>query len=162
MGEELNIEGWMMEPMFVHKTMPLPDVLDQMRASNNHMAIVTDEYGGTAGIITMEDVLEQIVGEIWDEKDVIDEEFVELSEDTFDVDGDMRIDDFFYELEMDEKDFDDDNATMGGWAVEMLGGYPNIGDKFTYKNLEFTIKEIEYKRVTGMIVKVTPPQKEDE
>ena len=153
-GENLNIQEMMMEPLFVYKTTPLADVFDLMQKSSNHMAIVTDEYGGTMGLATMEDVLEQLVGEIFDEKDVVDEEFIELSEDKFEVDGDMRLEDFFDELDMDdeEEELGDDNATIGGWAIEKIEKYPEIGDSFDYKTLHFTITECEEMRVLSLEV----------
>ncbi|MBR0129977.1 MAG: HlyC/CorC family transporter [Firmicutes bacterium] len=157
-GRKLDVKGWMMKPIFVHKTMPLPDVLDVMMENNSHMVIVTDEYGGTMGILTMEDVLEQIVGEIWDEKDIIDEEFVEEADGSYEVDGDMRIEDLFYELDIEDKDFDDDNATVGGWAIEMLEGYPKKGESFTYKNLEIEVTDVKNLRVRSLNVRVLPEE----
>jgi len=162
-GDRLDLNELMMEPRFVHKTMPIPDVLELMKKTKCHLVFVTDEYGGIMGMLTMEDVMEQLVGEIWDEKDVIDEEFVELSDDEFEVDGDMRIYDFFMEMDMDDRDFEDDNATLGGWAIEMLGGYPKAGDSFDYKNLTLTVKEVEGLRVTSLLVKEHPlPEEEEE
>ena len=162
-GDRLDLNELMMEPRFVHKTMPIPDVLELMKKTKCHLVFVTDEYGGIMGMLTMEDVMEQLVGEIWDEKDVIDEEFVELSDDEFEVDGDMRIYDFFMEMDMDDRDFEDDNATLGGWAIEMLGGYPKVGDSFDYKNLTLTVKEVEGLRVTSLLVKEHPlPEEEEE
>ncbi|MBQ2455868.1 MAG: CBS domain-containing protein, partial [Firmicutes bacterium] len=159
----LDLNELMMKPHFVHKTMPIPDVLELMKKTKCHLVFVTDEYGGIMGMLTMEDVMEQLVGEIWDEKDVIDEEFVELSDDEFEVDGDMRIYDFFMEMDMDDRDFEDDNATLGGWAIEMLGGYPKVGDSFDYKNLTLTVKEVEGLRVTSLLVKEHPlPEEEEE
>ena len=141
-------------PVFVYKTMPLDDVLNTMRKENCHLAFVTDEYGGTMGIITMEDVIEQIVGEIWDEKDTAIEDFEKVRKDTYEVQGDMRIEDMFSELDFIDKEFESDNATVGGWATEMLKGYPKVGDSFDYKNLHFTIKEMDDKRVKELRVKV--------
>lgn len=153
-GEELNIQEMMMDAQFVYKTTPLADVFDMMQETSNHMVIVTDEYGGTMGIATMEDVLEQLVGEIFDEKDVVDEEFVELSEDKFEVDGDMRLEDFFDELDMDEQEDElgDDSATIGGWIMEKIEKYPEVGDSFEYKGLHFTITECEEMRVLNLEV----------
>ncbi|MCQ2561409.1 MAG: hemolysin family protein [Clostridia bacterium] len=162
MGEKFNLRKLMLPVNFVHKTTPLDDVLETMKVEGCHMVIVTDEYGGTMGLVTMEDVLEQIVGEIWDEKDEIDEEFVELGPDRFEVDGDMRIEDFFDELDMDEKDFDDDNATMGGWAIEMLGDYAETGEQFSYKNITFTVTETDGMRVTQLLAEVDPDWEEPE
>lgn len=161
-GEKLDLRKLMMKANFVHKTMALDDVFEVMQNKDTHMVVVTDEYGGTMGILTMEDVLEQIVGDIWDEKDEIDEELVEISPNLYEVDADMRIEDLFYELDMDERDFDDDNATLGGWAIEMLSGYPQVGDSFDYKNLSFKVAETEGMRVTSLLVEYHPLPEEDE
>ncbi|MBR4142042.1 MAG: HlyC/CorC family transporter [Firmicutes bacterium] len=161
-GEPFDLRKEMMEAHFVHKTMPLDDVFETMQREGCHMVIVTDEYGGTMGILTMEDVLEQIVGEIWDEKDVIDEEFVELDPEHYEVDGDMRLEDFFDEMDLDEDEIDDDNATVGGWAIEMLGGYPEPGESFEYENLKVTVTETEGMRVTELLAERLPEEEEEE
>ena len=144
--------------------MPLDDVLAVMKTRQCHMVIVTDEYGGTMGCLTMEDVLEQLVGDIWDESDEIVDEFVQTGEDSYEADGNMRIYDFFEELDIDDRDFDDDNATLGGWAIEMLGDYPKVGDSFDYKNLTITVKKLQNLRVTRLAVQVRPlpPEEEEE
>ncbi len=151
-GIELNIQEMMMDAQFVYKTTPLADVFEMMQGKSSHMVIVTDEYGGTMGLVTMEDVLEQLVGEIFDEKDIVDEEFVELAEDRFEVDGDMRLEDFFDELDMDdeEDELGDDSATIGGWAMEKIEKYPEVNDSFDYKNLHFVITECEEMRVLSL------------
>ena len=158
----VSIRKIMIPPVYVHKTTPLPDVLNTMRKKKNHLVIVTDEYGGTMGILTMEDVLEQLVGEIWDESDVIEEEFVEVGPNRYEVDGDMRLTDFLDEFDKEEEDLDDDNATVGGWAVEMVGGYPKRQDSFRFENLTVTILKKERMRVLRLLVEVDPEWEEDE
>ena len=161
-GKTPNIRQMLLPVHFVHKTMPLPDVLKLMKKEKCHMVVVTDEYGGTMGVVTMEDVLEQLVGDIWDESDVVEEEMIPVDETTWDVDGDMRIYDLFEELDVDDRDFDDDNATVGGWAIEMMGDYPKPGDSFTYKNLTVTVQKMEGLRVLRLRVRVEPePEEED-
>lgn len=155
-----DILGSLMEPVFVHKTMPLDDVLTTMRTKRSHLVIVTDEYGGVMGILTMEDVLEQLVGDIWDENDEIEPEVVELSDGTLEIDGDMRIEDFFDEVEFDDRDFDDDNATVGGFVVEQLGRYAEPGDKVDYENLSFTVLETDNRRIERLKVEVLPEEEE--
>ena len=161
-GSKATIREQLLPVQFIYKTTPLPEVLKTMRMTKCHMAVVTDEYGGTMGVLTMEDVIEQLVGDIWDESDVIDEEFVQLGPDHYEADGDMRIYDFFDELDIDDRDFDDDNATLGGWTIEMVGGYPKVGDSFTYKNLTVTVKEVQGMRVTRLDVAVQPPEEDSE
>ena len=153
---EADIEKLLLPPIFVHKTMPLDDVFNTMRRKKGHMVIVTDEYGGTMGALTMEDVLEQLVGDIWDESDEIEEEFTQVGEHTFEVDGDMRLVDFFAEFDKDEEEIDDDNATVGGWAVEMLGGYPKLRESFTFEDLTVTILKRNNLRVLRLLVEQDP------
>lgn len=162
MGGAEDLRALLMPVNFVHKTMPLNDVLAVMKRRQCHMVIVTDEYGGTMGCLTMEDVLEQLVGDIWDESDEIVDEFQETGENTFEADGDMRIEDFFEELDVDDRDFDDDNATVGGWAIGMLGDYPRAGDSFRYENLIVTVKKLQNRRVLRVAVTVEPRTEEEE
>ena len=161
-GAEINLSQMMMPATFVYKTMALPDVLKVMKKRKSHLVVVTDEYGGTMGVLSMEDVLEQLVGDIWDESDEVDEEIVSLGGGRFDVDADMRIEDFFEELDIDDRDFDDDNTTLGGWAIEQLGRYPRVGDQFDYRNLTITIKKRRKLRVIRLLVVAHPVDEEPE
>ena len=153
---DVPIQKLLMPVVYVHKTTPLPDVLDTMRRKKSHMVVVTDEYGGTMGVLTMEDVLEQLVGEIWDETDKIEEEFTEIGENRYEVDGDMRLVDFLDEFDKEEDDLDDDNATVGGWAVEQLGGYPKLYDSFVYEDLTVTVLKKERMRILRLLVEKDP------
>ena len=161
-NKDADILSLLMPAVYVHKTMPLDDVLSTMRRQRSHMAVVTDEYGGVMGLLTMEDVLEQLVGDIWDESDEIEPEIVELCDGCFEIDGDMRIEDFFDEVDFDDKDFDDDNATVGGFVVELPGRYAEVGDVTEYENITFTVVEVEQHRVVKLNVKVTPPVEQPE
>ena len=162
-GEEFDIRKHLLPVAYLHKTTILPQALRELREKKLHLAIVTDEYGGTMGLITMEDILEQLVGDIWDESDEIEDEVVQLEDDLFEVDGNMRIYDFLEEFGIDDDDFDDDNATVGGFAIEQLGGYPAKGQSFDFEHLTITIKAIQNLRVTRLIVKVNPkPEPEDD
>ncbi|MBO4693199.1 MAG: HlyC/CorC family transporter [Clostridia bacterium] len=156
-SEKISIRKLMLEPVFVHKTMPIPDVLKKMKENKCHMAVVLDEYGGTLGIITMEDVLEQLVGEIFDETDDIEPEFVCIDDTHFKALGDMRIYDFFDEFDIDieqNEDFDGDITTLGGFVITELEGEVNEGDTFDYEGLRFTVLEIEDYRVLKVAVEV--------
>ncbi|MCL2671316.1 MAG: hemolysin family protein [Clostridiales bacterium] len=155
-NENTPIAPLLMQPVFVHKTMPLPDVLAVMRRRKCHMVIVTDEYGGTMGIVTMEDLIEELVGDIWDETDQIEEEIREIKPGTFEVDGDMRLEDFceYFEKDIEDVDEDEENETVGGWAVSALGGYPKVMERFSYENLTLSILRREKHRVTRLRVEV--------
>ena len=150
----LDLTEHMLPVCYIHKTTILPQALRELREKKLHLAIVTDEYGGTMGLLTMEDILEQIVGDIWDETDEIEVELVKIGDDLYECDGDMRIYDLFDELEIDDDDFDDDNATVGGWAIEQLGGYPAKGESFDFENLTVTVKQMQNLRVTRLLIKV--------
>ena len=165
-NERVNIRSLLLPVTYVHKTMQLPDVLEKMKDSKSHMVVVLDEYGGTMGILTMEDVLEQLVGEIWDETDEIEREFVCIDDTHFEADGDMRIYDFFDEFDIDideDENFEYDDSTVGGWTMTMLDGEASKGDSFTYKNLKITVIKAEEHRVWRVAVEKLPDdENEDE
>ncbi|MBR6572498.1 MAG: HlyC/CorC family transporter [Clostridia bacterium] len=158
----VDLTSLLMPTVYVHKTMPLDDVLSTMRREHSHMVVVTDEYGGVMGLLTMEDVMEQLVGDIWDESDVIEPEIVEICDGCFEIDGDMRIEDFFDEIDFDDRNFDDDNSTVGGFVVELLGRYAQAGDTATYENITFTVLEVEEHRIIKLNVQVAPVLEEAE
>ena len=128
---DADIRPLLMPPVFVYKTMKLPDVLAGLRREKQHLAIVTDEYGGMLGVVSMEDVLEQIVGEIWDEEDTVEQEVVRHPGGELELDGDMAMSDFIELAEIRENDFDCESDTLGGWTTEMFGKFPAPGDSFT-------------------------------
>ena len=143
-----DLRASLMEPCFVYKTTKLPSVLEQLRKEKKHLAIVTDEYGGTLGIITMEDVLEQIVGEIWDETDVVEpEEVIPVGDGIYDIDGDMIMDDFLELLGRDEDAIETESATVGGWTLERFGSFPEPGDSFEFEDLKVTVLAMDGMRV---------------
>ncbi len=163
--EKINIRELLLPAHTVHKTMPLPDVLEKMKITKSHMVIVLDEYGGTMGILTMEDVLEQLVGEIFDESDEIEREFVCIDDTHFEADGDMRVYDFFDEFDIDiddEEDFDGDTATIGGWLVSMLEGEPKENDTVIFENLLITVKKADGIRIERISVEELPEDDSDD
>lgn len=149
-----DIEPLLMKPVYVYKTMKLPLVLNRLKKAKQHLAVVSDEYGGTLGVISMEDVLEEIVGEIWDENDTIEEEVIERSEGEFEVDGDMSIYDFLELADIREEDFDYHSDTVGGWTVEMLDEFPKSGDEFMYENIKISILAVDGRRVERVLIKL--------
>lgn len=151
--EKVNIRSLLMTPCYIYKTQKLPAVLAQFRHTKKHLAIVTDEYGGTLGVITMEDVLEEIVGDIWDESDTIEDEFIERPDGVFELDGDMAMGDFIEILGLEDAECDFDSSTVGGWTLETFGTYPKTGDSFTYKNLDVTVLMMDGMRVEKILVK---------
>ncbi len=156
-----DITKLMNEPCYVYKTAKLPHVLDVLRDARQHLAIVTDEYSGTLGIVTMEDVLEEIVGDIWDDNDEIEEEVVESESGELIVDGDMPIGDFLERIGVDEDDFDYESATVGGWAIEFIGDFPKPKDSFDFAGHHITVTEAEERRVVKLTVVANPDEKSE-
>jgi len=151
---ELDVRAFMIEPLYVYKTLKLPSVLSELRRRKTHMAIVTDDYGGTMGAITMEDVLEQLVGEIWDESDEIERDISVRDAGIYEVAGDLNIYDLLDYLEIDEDSFEAESATVGGWTLEMHGAFPKAGESFRYENLTVTVLEMDGLRVEKVLVQV--------
>ena len=142
-GREATLTDLMLEPVFIPKSMKLHAIMDEFRSNRSHMVVVADEYGGISGIVTMEDVLEQLVGEIWDENDDIVNEWQQLSKNRWECSGDMNLTDFFDELELDEEELDTNCATVGGWATENIGAMPVPFDAFDYKQYTVLVKHVD-------------------
>ena len=157
-----DIRALMLAPCKLHKTMKLPAALSKMREKKMHMAIVIDEFGGTLGVVTMEDILEELVGDIWDDTDVIVTECRATGENTFEVTGDMNIDDCFDEIGFEKpEDFACEYSTMGGWAIEMLEADPHVGDSFHYDNLFVIVAQMEDERVTKLTLLLEPKETDE-
>ena len=152
--QKVKVKELMQPALFVHHTKQISTLLKEFKATKNHIAVVIDEYGGTEGIITMEDIIEEIIGEIWDESDDINEPYVELALGHFIVDGGLNLDDFFELLDIDEDD-ETDYDTVGGWCLDKLDRFARIGDTFEYQGYqilitkvdEFTVEKIEVKKL---------------
>ena len=146
LGEEKpDIRALLMKPCRIHKTMKLPAALTKLRDAKMHMAVVIDEFGGTLGVVTMEDILEELVGDIWDEHDEVVEDYKEISENTFRIDCGGNLSDFieFFDLEIES-----DSITINGWIMEVLDKIPACGDRFSFENLDITVTETDYHRVS--------------
>ena len=153
-GKTVTLQDLMLEPVFIPKSMRLPDIMNEFRRHRTHMSIVADEYGGIAGIVTMEDVLEELVGEIWDENDDIVNEWQQITESRYECSGDMNLSEFMDNLELDEEELDTDCATVGGWAVERIGAMPVPFDSFDYKQYTILVMQVdeESHRITRLLI----------
>ena len=149
-----DIRSLLMKPCYVYKTVKLPAVLNTLRREKQHLAIVTDEYGGTLGVVSMEDVLEQLVGEIWDETDEVEEEIVQRSSGEFELDGDMSISDFVELIGVREEDFECESETLGGWTIETFERFPREGESFEYEGITVTVLAMDSRRVEKVLVKI--------
>lgn len=157
-----DIRGMLMKPCFMHKTMHLPDALRHLRDRRTHIAIVIDEFGGTMGVVTIEDILEELVGDIWDESDEIITDIVKTGENTYEVLGEANIYDFFNEIDYEPRDFESEYSTVGGWAVENLNSDPHVGDSFTCGRLYVIVTEMDEMRVTKVTAVLNKPSEDNE
>ena len=158
-NEDKPLKDIMTTPMFVTpgiKTFQLFSLLQKSRA---HMAVVVDEYGGTVGIVTLEDILEELVGEIWDEHDEIVEEIEPIGEWEYKVLCTADLEDLFDILELDEEP---EFPTVSGWVINHFGRIPDTGDSFTYQNLTVTATKCEGPRVVEVTIKREPVESQEE
>lgn len=151
--EEVQLKDLLLDAAYIPKSMKLHAIMNEFRSSRTHMAIVADEYGGTMGIVTMEDVLEQLVGEIWDENDDIVNDWQKISETRYECSGDLNLSEFFDELDLDDRELETEYTTVGGWASEMIGAMPVEFDTFDYKNYTMLVREVdENHRIARLII----------
>ena len=161
-GGDVDIRSLLMKPCYVYKTMKLPAVLNQLRRAKQHLAVVTDEYGGTLGVVSMEDVLEEIVGDIWDDTDVVEPEVVQRTEGEYELDGAMMLSEMEELLGLPEDSIEAESATVGGWTLECFGGFPQEGDSFERGGLKVTVLEMsDGRRVDKVLVKRAETPKEE-
>lgn len=161
-NRDADIRKSLIEVYYVFQTMKLPQIFSELKKRHLQMAIVTDEYGGTMGCITLEDVLEELVGEIWDESDEVINDFVSAGENTYLVSGDLSIYDLLEYVGIDDRSFESDYTSVGGWVIENLNGFPSINDSFKYKNLTITVTELDGLRVEKVSVYIDPVMEEKE
>lgn len=158
---EPDLREMLLPACYVTHNAVLPSVLAVMRQRKQHLVIVVDEYGGTLGLLTMEDILEELVGDIWDETDEIDAELILLPDGQYLASGDMRVADLLDTLDIDEKEFSYESTTLGGWATETLGATPKVGDAFTYGRLHVEVSAVRKTRVTKLKIGISDEHSAD-
>jgi len=146
-----SVKDVMQRPVFVSEGMKVGALLKLLQKSKSHMAVVIDEYGGTFGVVTMEDVLEELVGEIWDEHDEVIDEFVKIGKKKYRIVCSADIEDFYEKFSITGES---DSATVSGWVIEQLGRIPKEGDSFDFENLHVTVTDTDYQRVLEIVVEV--------
>lgn len=151
-----DIKALISDCMFVHRTMRVSQLMENMRKGKEQLAIVTDDYGGTLGLVTMEDALEELVGEIWDEYDVVEEDFVRVDETTYMVSGDANVYDMLERLDCDTRNFESDYNTVSGWTLEQMEHIPEPEESFVYGSIKVTVAEMEDQRITKLRVEKLP------
>ena len=154
-GEKMDVRALLDEPYFIHGSTNIDGLLPVMSKKRLNMAVVTDNYGGTLGIVTVEDILEELVGEIWDEDDVVEEPYVALDNGEWDCTAEMTVSDVFELLELDEDDDDEfTNKLLGEWAYEQFDNIPSVGDSFEYDNVAVTVSEMRNNRILRLRVRL--------
>ncbi len=140
--ENFSLQEILHQPSFIPETVPLDSLFKDMQTEHNHMVIVVNEYGETAGIVSMEDILEELVGEIWDERDEEITEFYKTGANTYRVLSSASLEDFKDYFELDEIE-DTDATTVNGWLLGISGSIPEIGYTINYKNLKITVTKAD-------------------
>lgn len=157
-----NIKSIVQKIIYTAPTIKISVLLRQLQLEKCHMAIVIDEYGGTKGMVTMEDILEELVGEIWDEHDERVENITQHDDGTYEVLGSMNIEDMFqyFDLEVDDDEFL--SVSVSGWISEVLNKMPEINDEITFENLYIKVLAMDGRRVHSILVKPLEKPKEEE
>lgn len=160
--ESLDVRRLMHQCVFVHRSMKIPAVLNMLQKQNQHLAIVTDDYGGTYGLVTMEDILEELVGEIYDESDEIPEGILRRDEDSFETAGEVDLDDLFEEIGYRPPDFDCDYHTVSGWVLEEMEHIPAPMESFVRDRLRVTVLQVDEQRISRVRLELLPEPKDGE
>ena len=162
LGNNLDLRPLLDEVFFIHQSTNIDELLPVMSKRKLNMAVVTDNYGGTLGIVTVEDILEELVGEIWDEDDVVEESFVELGDGVYMVDADESVTDVFEQLGFEDPEEDEElvNTLMGEWAYEQFSAIPKVGDSFRYHRVQGTVAAMTHNRILKLKVALLPEPEE--
>ncbi len=156
-GAALDVRSTLDEPYFVHQSAKIDELLTVMSSKKLNMAVVTDSYGGTLGIVTIEDILEELVGEIWDEDDVVVEPCVDHGDGTFSFDAGVDIEDAFSFMDYEDPDDTDfAHKLLGEWAYEQFEAIPREGDCFDYNGLRVTVEKVLKRRIMTLHIAHLP------
>lgn len=153
-NKDVDVKPLLQQTIFVPPKKHIAELLKEIQREKIHIAVVTDQYGGTLGIVTLEDVLEELVGEIWDESDEVVHQITKLSPTSYRVNAEINVYDMFEYLELDGIEYEGQSQSVGGWALEMFEKIPKKNDSFTYKNLLFIVEGVIDQRITTFIVKI--------
>ena len=164
-GRMPDIRSTMDKVYYAHQSTEIHELLPEMSKRKLNMAVITDSYGGTLGIVTVEDILESLVGEIWDETDVVQEPIIKIDEDTYLCEATQTLNAVFDFIDFDDPEDDEKdgaNLQIGEWVYEQFTSIPKMGDSFEYHNLRVSVENIQHNRILQVRIQVLPKPEEDE
>ncbi len=161
-GAAVELRALLDKPCFVHQSTAINEVLGELNRRKLNLAVVTDNYGGTLGIVTVEDILEELVGEIWDEDDVAEETFRDLGNGEYELDPELDMEDLFDLLDYeDPEDREWNHKLLSEWVYEQFDTLPRPGDSFTWHRLRVTVQEMRGRRLLKLHVQLLPETPEE-
>ena len=161
-GDSLQISAVLDQVHFAHQSTNIDELLTVMSRKRVNMAIITDNYGGTCGIVTVEDILEELVGDIWDEDDDVKESCVALEDGSFRLDPELSIEESFELIGFeDPEDTEFEHKLLGEWVYEQFDSIPIKGDSFIYYGLQITVGEMCHNRIVSLVAKLLPRENDE-
>ena len=161
-NKPFNLDSILIKPLRFPRSTEINTILTKFKATHNHFAVIYDEYGGVEGIVTMEDILEEIVGEIWDESDEKDEPYIKLKNGNYIVNGNMNLEDFCDLFDIDYEEINTEYVTIGGYCIELLDdNFAKVNDEIKFKNLDMKILAVD-EHNTVLKIKIKVNKNEDD
>ncbi|MBC5787781.1 MULTISPECIES: hemolysin family protein [Clostridiaceae] len=161
-SHDFSILPILQKPLFVPPQTKISDLFKQIQQRQEHMAVVTDQYGGVEGIITVEDMLEELVGDIYDKNETVVQDVQKLSDTAYLINPDMGIDDLFEEIDYHPFQFETESNTVGGWVLEQFQKLPQQGESFTQAGLKVTVQQLNQQRITSLLIEKLQVVKEED
>lgn len=158
-NEKITIRNILRKPLFIVESMKISTLLPEIQKSKSHMAIVIDEFGGTSGLLTLEDILEEIVGDIWDEHDERVRNIVKIDENTYEFNAELPLDDFTKHFSI--KKIESDFHTLGGWIFEQFERIPYVGEEIMVENMNIRVDKVENRRIRKVTVQILLEESEE-
>ena len=150
-----NIKDIIQPPLYIPEFVPISEVMHEMQKTKQHMAVILDQYGGTMGIVTLEDIIEELVGEIYDENDEVTVSVLKIGADTYEISGELSVSDMLEKIGLSPLMIESSSTTVGGWVMELFGEIPEENDTITYGIFTVTVKKLDEQKIEKIILKVS-------
>ena len=161
-SKTFDIKEAMSEPLYFSEGKRISEILKIMQTKKVHMSVVVDQHGGTEGICTLEDILEELVGEIYDESDEVDQSFVKISENCYDVSAELSIEDLLEKLEMDEDTIETERNSVGGWVMDLLDRIPEQNEKVDFPPFHMTVQMEDEQKIGRIKIYINKQEMENQ